>query len=103
MYKDVRSISTFNSGGRSPCQIFKGTNHQALDCFWRMNSSFQGHHPPTELASMIADINAEFLNCQWLADSSANAHVTNNAENLDGNETVGIGQSDGNHAPLRSK
>ncbi|KAF9672895.1 hypothetical protein SADUNF_Sadunf11G0092000 [Salix dunnii] len=27
--------------------------HQALDCFNRMNYSYQGRHPPTELAAMI--------------------------------------------------
>ncbi|KAF5473053.1 hypothetical protein F2P56_009698 [Juglans regia] len=109
--KDVRPVS--NSGGRSPCQICKGNNHQALDCFRPMDFSYQGCHPPTDLASMVADINAEFLNCQWLADSRANAHVTNNVENLDskrpfdGNETIsignGAGQSDGNHAPSGSE
>jgi hypothetical protein len=50
---------------------------------------------------MVAIINAEFLNCQWLVDNSANAHVTNNVENLDskrpfdGNETVGEGNGAG--------
>jgi hypothetical protein len=91
----VRSVS--NSSGRSPCQICKGNNHQELECFRRMDFSFQGCHPPTNLAAMVVDINVEFLNCQWLADSGANAHVTNNAENLDskrlfdGNEIVGVG------------
>jgi len=97
--KDVCPVS--NSSGRSPCQICKGNNHQALDCFRRMDFSFQGRHPPTNLAAMAADINAEFLNCQWLADSGANAHVTNNAENLNskrpfaGNETIGVGNGAG--------
>ena len=36
--KNVRSIS--NPGNRSPCQICKGSNHQALDCFRRMDFSF---------------------------------------------------------------
>jgi hypothetical protein len=50
---------------------------------------------------MVVIINAEFLNCQWLADNGANAHVTNNAENLDskrpfdGNETVSVGNGAG--------
>ena len=62
-----------------------------------MDFSFQGCHPPRNLAAMVADINVEFLNCQLLADSGANAHVTNNAKNLDskclfdGNEIVGVG------------
>jgi hypothetical protein len=66
-----------------------------------MDFSFQGCHPPINLTPMVADINAEFLNCQWLAHSGANAHVTNNVENLDskcpfdGNETVGVGNGAG--------
>jgi len=97
--KDVRPVT--NSGGRSPCQICKGSNHQALDCFCRMDFSFQGRHPPTDLAAMVADINTEFLNYQWLVDSGANAHVTDNAVNLDskrpfdGNKTVGVGNGAG--------
>lgn len=95
--------SASNSGARSTCQICKGTNHQALDCFRRMDFSFQGRHPPADLAAMVADINAEFMNTQWLADSGANAHVTNDDANLDskrafdGSETVGVGNGSGLH------
>ncbi|XP_042944667.1 uncharacterized protein LOC122278553 [Carya illinoinensis] len=110
--KDVCSISTSNFGGRSPCQICKG-NNLGIALFSANGFSFQGGHPPTELAAMVADINVEFLNGQWLADSSANAHITNNAKSLDskcsfdGNETVsvgnGAGKSNGTHAPSWSK
>ncbi|KAF9666636.1 hypothetical protein SADUNF_Sadunf16G0249500 [Salix dunnii] len=46
------STAASNTRSRSPCQICKRDGHQALDCFNRMNYSFQGRHPPTELAAM---------------------------------------------------
>jgi hypothetical protein len=36
-----------NSPGRVPCQICGKSSHQALDCFHRMDYSFQGRHPPS--------------------------------------------------------
>ncbi|XP_038975286.1 uncharacterized protein LOC120106363 [Phoenix dactylifera] len=42
---------------KSPCQICKKDNHQALDYFNRMNYAFQGRHPPPELAAMVAEAN----------------------------------------------
>ena len=55
-----------------------------------MDFSFQGRHPPTDLAAMVTDING-------LWTGGANAHVINNVENLDskhpfdGNKTVDVG------------
>jgi hypothetical protein len=52
-----------------------------------MNFSFQGCHPHVELEAMVIDINTDFMNNQWLIDSSVNAYVTKNVtknvENLD--------------------
>ncbi|KAF9679666.1 hypothetical protein SADUNF_Sadunf06G0038300 [Salix dunnii] len=47
------STAASNTRSHSPCQICKRDGHQALDCFNRMNYSFQGRHPPTELAAMM--------------------------------------------------
>ncbi|KAA8529787.1 hypothetical protein F0562_034113 [Nyssa sinensis] len=72
-----------DSRSRSLCQICKREGHQALDCFNRMNYSFQGRHPPTELAAMVAEANTAYLNQhQWYADSGANIHVTSDLANL---------------------
>ena len=72
-----------DSRSRSPCQICKRENHQALDCYNRMNYAFQGKHPPTELAAMVAEANTTYLNQhQWYADSGAHIHVTFDAANL---------------------
>lgn len=35
-----------------PCQICNRQGHSAIDCFNRMNYSFQGRHPPSQLAAM---------------------------------------------------
>jgi hypothetical protein len=43
---------------RAPCQICGKTSHQALDCFHRMDFSYQGRHPPSQLAAMAAQTNA---------------------------------------------
>ena len=56
------TASTTASRSRSPCQICKREGHQALDCFNRMNYSFQGRRPPTELAAMVAEANTTYLN-----------------------------------------
>ncbi|KAJ0015033.1 hypothetical protein Pint_21008 [Pistacia integerrima] len=85
------------SRSRSPCQICKREGHQALDCFNRINYSFQGRHPPTELAAMVVEANTTYLNQhQWYADNGANIHVTSGAANLatsqpyEGTDTVGV-------------
>jgi len=70
-----------NSETRPPCQICGKTSHQALDCFHRMDYSYQGRHPPPQLAAMVAQSNAVYDD-QWYADSGANVHITNELENL---------------------
>ncbi|KAB5547844.1 hypothetical protein DKX38_011250 [Salix brachista] len=99
------STATSNtSRSRSSCQICKQNGHQALDCFNRMNYSFQGRHPPTELAAMVAKANTTYLNQnQWYADNGANIHVTSDLTNLataqpyDEDDFVGIGNGTGLH------
>ncbi|KAJ0044848.1 hypothetical protein Pint_04240 [Pistacia integerrima] len=90
------------SRSRSLCQICKREGHQALDCFNRMNYSFQGRHPPTDLSVMVAEANTTYLNQnQWYADSGANIHVTFDIANLatsqpyDGDDSVGVGNGTG--------
>jgi hypothetical protein len=47
-----------------------------------MDYAFQGRNPPTQLAAMVAHTNSAYEEQQWLADSGANAHITNQLENL---------------------
>lgn len=66
-----------------------------------MDYSYQGRHPPTQLATLVAQTNVEFDNQDWFADSGANAHITSEAENItnpqpfEGNDTIGVGNGSG--------
>ena len=108
----VNSGAPFNNGARVPCQICGKTNHQAIDCYHCMDYSYQGRHPPTQLAAMVAHTNAAFEDQKWFVDSGANAHITNELENLtiqqpfQGTDTVEVGNGAGlaiekfNHSSL---
>jgi hypothetical protein len=56
------------------CQICGKHNHTALDCYHRMDYTYQGRYLPSQLTAMIAH-NTDFDNHDWLADSGANTHV----------------------------
>jgi transposase InsO family protein len=92
---------TPNDSNRPPCQICGKRNHQALDCFHRMDYAYQGRHPPSELAAMVSQSNAITEEEDWLADSGANNHITANLENLsinqpyNGTEAVTVGNGGG--------
>jgi hypothetical protein len=95
------SSSGPGSSSRPPCQIYGKTSHQALDCFHRMDYAYQGRHPPPQLAAMVAQHNTALEDQQWFADSGANAHITNELENLaiqqpfQGPDSVVVGNGDG--------
>jgi len=86
---------------RPTCQICGKSNHSALDCYHRMDYSYQGRHPPGQLAAMVAQLNEEFGAEKWLADSGANAHITPDAANIhepqpfEGQDMVGVGNGTG--------
>ena len=60
---------------RPPCQICGRNNHQALDCYHRMEFSFQGRHPPAQLAAMAAHTHIPQDDQPWYVDSGANNHI----------------------------
>jgi hypothetical protein len=66
-----------------------------------MDYAYQGRHPPTQIAAMVAHTNADLETQDWLADSGANTHITadpntiNNPVPFEGNETVGVGNGAG--------
>jgi hypothetical protein len=73
--------STGPTTPRAPCQICGKPNHQALDCYHRMDYTYQGRHPLQQLAAMIAENNT-LVEDDWYADSGANAHITADLEKL---------------------
>jgi transposase InsO family protein len=66
-----------------------------------MDYSFQGRHPPSDLAAMVAHLNEDFGAQKWLADSGANVYITADAANLheprpfEGADMVGVGNGAG--------
>ena len=52
----------FNTTGtrseRPTCQICGNLEHLAIDCYHRMNYTYQGKHPPTKLVAMAIASNA---------------------------------------------
>jgi transposase InsO family protein len=100
--KPSSSHSSIFSTNRPPCQICGKTSHQALDCYHRMDFTFQGRHPPSQLAAMAAHTHVAIEEEQpWYLDSGANNHVTADIENLSlqqpytGNDNVTVGNGNG--------
>lgn len=62
-----------------------------------MDYSYQGRHPPTQLAAMVAHTNAAFEDQKWFVDNGANDHITNELENskikqpFEGTDIVEVG------------
>lgn len=88
----------------APCQIYGKFGYQALDCFQRMNYSYQGRHPPTQLAALAAKPNSQIENSEeqpWYADSGANNHIIAALENLaiqepyKGDDEIAVGNGSG--------
>ncbi|KAL6314902.1 hypothetical protein AAG906_029120 [Vitis piasezkii] len=59
----------------------------AVDCFHRMDYAYQGHHPPTQLAAMVAHSNAEQEEETWF-------HLTLQ-QPYTGQENVAVGNGQG--------
>uniref|UniRef100_A0A2N9ECA1 Reverse transcriptase Ty1/copia-type domain-containing protein n=1 Tax=Fagus sylvatica TaxID=28930 RepID=A0A2N9ECA1_FAGSY len=67
---------------RPTCQICYKQGHTALDCYNRMNFSYQGRHPPAKLAAIAsAAPPSPSTNC-WISDTGATDHFTPDLGNL---------------------
>jgi hypothetical protein len=66
-----------------------------------MDFSYQGRHPPSQLAAMAAHTHNVNDNEPWFANSGANNHITTALDNLalqqpyQGGETVTVGNGGG--------
>ena len=56
-YNQTKQSSNQNPGqsSRPICHICGKNGHSALDCYHRMDFTYQGRHPPAKLASMVAN------------------------------------------------
>lgn len=70
---NLQDLSMPQSQQRAPCQIFNKINHSALDCFYRMDHSYQRRQPPARLVVMAA---ARIQPGLWYTDTGATNHVT---------------------------
>ncbi|KAL5701533.1 ABC-type xenobiotic transporter [Ranunculus cassubicifolius] len=70
------------------CQICGKSNHIAIDCFHRMNHAYAGRQPPKKLQAMAAvssraDNNRAPSSANWILDSGATTHLTNDSSQID--------------------
>lgn len=83
---------------RAPCQIFNKIIHSALDCFYRMDHSYQRRQPP---ARPVVGAVARIQPGLWYTDTGATNHVTSDLSNLSlhfeyqGGDQVAIGHGNG--------
>ena len=87
-----------SQSGRPICQICGKSGHSALDCYHRMDFTYQGKHPPAKLASMVANAAQVHSSNAWLTDTGCSDHVTPNLSQLSimqqpiqGSEAVTVG------------
>lgn len=64
------------------CQICGKSGHTAIDCYHRLDYSYQGRYRPQDLAAMVTESNATYDHQVWYMDSGANAHIKSDAANL---------------------
>ena len=94
-----------SSSDRPPlrCQICRRNGHSAIDCYNRMNTSYEGCVPSARLTALAAQSNrvpssASPAPTTWLLDSGANTHITNDPGQLtNAQEYTGIDQVSGIH------
>uniref|UniRef100_A0A2N9IHB0 Reverse transcriptase Ty1/copia-type domain-containing protein n=1 Tax=Fagus sylvatica TaxID=28930 RepID=A0A2N9IHB0_FAGSY len=70
---------------RPTCQICYKPGHTAIDCYNRMNYSYQGRHPPAKLAAMASAAPSPSPNywiSDWISDTGATDHFTPDLANL---------------------
>ena len=87
-----RGHTSQSNTGRPACP-----GHNALGCYHRMDFSYQGRHPPQQLAAMLAQANASSSPRTWYTDSGATNHIIANLGNLSlqseyhGHDNVAVG------------
>ena len=99
-YPSQQGNPTPQSNTKLCYQICNWTGQTALDWYHRMDYSFQGRHPPSQLAAMAASFHQK-NESQWYADSGATNHITNDLANLSlqsgyqGKDHVTVGNGQG--------
>uniref|UniRef100_A0A2N9G688 Retrotransposon Copia-like N-terminal domain-containing protein n=1 Tax=Fagus sylvatica TaxID=28930 RepID=A0A2N9G688_FAGSY len=95
-----------NPSSRPICQICYKPSHTALDCYQRMNFSYQGRHPPAKLAAMATATPPSPYPHQttWISDTGATDHFTPDLHNIPDNQAYTDSQlvsvGNGNQLPI---
>ncbi|KAB2613128.1 hypothetical protein D8674_035444 [Pyrus ussuriensis x Pyrus communis] len=90
-----------NFGGRTPYQICNSFDHEAIDCYERMNHAFARKIPPAKLAAMCAHTSSKQSSPTCLMDLGAVSHITNGISAIQspypyfGEENVYVGDGQG--------
>uniref|UniRef100_A0A2N9IXX5 CCHC-type domain-containing protein n=1 Tax=Fagus sylvatica TaxID=28930 RepID=A0A2N9IXX5_FAGSY len=96
------SSPTQSYNQRPSCQICGKNGHTALDCYHRMDYSYQGKQPPSKLAAMAATSNSQYSDqSYWISDTGATDHFTPDLSTIPDHQeytgtdlaTVGNGQA----------
>jgi hypothetical protein len=96
------SSPTQSYNQRPSCQICGKNGHAALDCYHRMDYSYQGKQPPSKLAAMAATSNSQHSDqSYWISDTGATDHFTPDLSTIPDHQeytgtdlaTVGNGQA----------
>uniref|UniRef100_A0A2N9IFB3 AP2/ERF domain-containing protein n=1 Tax=Fagus sylvatica TaxID=28930 RepID=A0A2N9IFB3_FAGSY len=66
---------------RPTCQICYKMGHTAIDCYHRMDFTYQGRHPPSKLAAMASSTHNLSSN-YWISDTGATDHFTPDLANI---------------------
>ncbi|KAA8518236.1 hypothetical protein F0562_015710 [Nyssa sinensis] len=69
------------------CQICNKNGHSALDCYHRLDFSYQGKHPSPQLTAMFVAYNTGYDSSltnpnYWYTDTGATNHITADLANL---------------------
>jgi hypothetical protein len=88
---------------RPTCQICYKMGHTAIDCYHRMDFTYQGRHPPSKLAAMASSTHNLSSN-YWISDTGTTYHFTPDLANIQhpteyiGTDTVTV--DNGNILPI---
>uniref|UniRef100_A0A2N9EZF0 Retrotransposon Copia-like N-terminal domain-containing protein n=1 Tax=Fagus sylvatica TaxID=28930 RepID=A0A2N9EZF0_FAGSY len=76
-----------NPSSRPTCQICYKPGHIAIDCYQRMNYSYQGRHPPSKLAAMATATPPYPNQTTWISDTGVTDHFTPDLNNIPDNQS----------------
>ena len=105
------SITT--NSQRPTCQICYKMGHTAIDCYHRMDFTYQGRHPTSKLTAMASSTHILSFN-YWISNTGATDHFTLDFANIQhpteytGTDTVTVGNDNTlpithiGHAQLRA-